>query len=137
MEELGKGFKWKYEHETCILRKSLEDLEKKMRLRRKDIGDGIVVPQQIKGQSGVDKKIIYEEACLVDEELQSLIVVQKVLEEKMDAWNTLMSLGIYKISRDLLDTFYSEYEEDESKRYINAVKKLFIYDNTKRTYKQI
>ena len=137
MEELRKGLKWKYENEISILKKKIEDLEKTIRLRRKVIGDGIVVPQQIRGQSGVDKKRIYEQACILDEELQSLIVVQKELEGKIEAWNTLWSLGVYNISRDLLNQFHSEYLGYESNLYVNAVKKLFIYDNVTKTYKQI
>lgn len=126
--------KWKYDKEITCLKKKIEDLEKIMRIRRKVIADGIVIPVERRGFPGVDKKKVYEDAFAVDEELQGLIVDQKQLEEKIEAWNILLRFGIKKLPNILMDQLLEEYDNYQRALLSDAVNKLFVYDSANRRF---
>ncbi len=127
--------KWKYEKEVKILKTKIEELNRKMRERRLIVASSIVIPVQIRGRPGVDKKRVYEEAFRSDEELQSLIVTEKQLQEKIDAWNVLLKVGMKKLPMSLFTQIREEYAEYETTLISESLMKIFIYD--KKTEKFI
>ena len=126
--------KWKHEKEVKILKTKIEELDKKMRERRLLIAGSIVIPVQIRGVSGVDKKRVYEEAFRADDELQSLIVGEKELQEKIEAWNILLKVGMKKLPISLVRQLTEEYGQHESNIISESINKLFMYDATKNKF---
>ncbi len=126
--------KWKHEKEVKILKAKIVDIEKKMRERRLHVAGQIVIPVQIRGVPGVDKKRVYEEAFRSDEELQALIVDKKQLEDKINAWNVLLKVGIKKLPMSLYAQLREEYADYETSLISESLSKIFIYDSTKNKF---
>ncbi len=126
--------KWKHEKEVKTLKAKMEELAKKMRERRLLIAGSIVIPVQIRGVPGVDKKRVYEAAFEADEELQSLIVVEKQLQEKIEAWNVLLKVGIKKLPQSLYTQLREEYADYETTLISESILKIFVYDKTKNQF---
>ncbi len=126
--------KWKYEKEVSSLKAKIVDVEKKMRERRLHVAGQIVIPVQIRGVPGVDKKRVYELAFAADSELQSLIVIEKQLKEKIEAWNVLLKVGIKKLPLSLYSQLREEYADYETTLISESLSKICIYDSTKNKF---
>ncbi len=126
--------KWKHEKEVKILKTKIVDIEKKMRERRLHVAGQIVIPVQIRGVPGVDKKRVYEAAFAADSELQCLIDNEKQLKEKIEAWNVLLKVGIKKLPMSLYAQLREEYADYETTLISESLSKIFVYDKEKNRF---
>ncbi len=118
------SIRWKAENDIRALNQQLEVVARMKRSRRKVVGDLMKIADR-----PYDEKV-FETAFAADSELRNLEDEDRRINEKIEAWNTLLKVNVQQIPSSLVKQIQEEYAEYKNKLISDAINVLFVYDST-------
>ncbi len=118
------SIRWKAENDIRALNQQLEVVARMKRSRRKVVGDLMKIVDR-----PYDEKV-FETAFAADSELRNLEDEDRRINEKIEAWNTLLKVNVQQIPSSLVKQIQEEYAEYKNKLISDAINVLFVYDST-------
>ncbi len=123
------SLKWKHNMEIVRLNSKLDECTKMQRTVRKRIGDSIIFPPERRGIPGPNREKICKDAYEADEEYQRLIVEENEIRGKIEAWNTILSVGISRLPSKFVLQINMDYSHHLTEKISDAISKICTYDS--------